>query len=133
MSNGQVVSVLHLPDLTPVPPEQVNQFYQVTLDSVFAIVRQAMDADAGMISAHYDPQWGYPTDVAIDYVRHAADEELSFTTTLPKALDDPGAPVYSCKVTYKNTDSMHLMNTRNFSLRPPVTAAIPLMGGDRAK
>jgi hypothetical protein len=82
VSNGQVVSVRHLPDLTPVPPEQVSQFYQVTLDSVFAIVRHAIATDADMISAQYDPRWGYPSDVMIDYRRNAADEELSVTTTL---------------------------------------------------
>lgn len=82
VANGQVVSVVHLPDLAPVPPEQVNQFYRVTLDSVFAIVRHAIDADADMISAQYHPQWGYPTDVMIDYQRNVADEELSVTSTL---------------------------------------------------
>ena len=82
VSNGQVVSVATLPELTPVPPEQVNQFYRVTLDSVFGIVRHALDEGADMITAHFDPQWGYPTEVAIDYLTNAIDEELSLSSAL---------------------------------------------------
>ncbi len=82
VSNGQVVAVATLPDLTPVPPEQVNQFYRVTIDSVFAILRHAVDDGADMITAHYDPQWGYPTEVSIDYLTNAIDEELSLTSAL---------------------------------------------------
>lgn len=82
VSNAQVVSVATLPDLNPIPPEQVNQFYRVTLDSVFAIVRHAIDDGADSVAAQYDPQWGYPTNVWIDYLTNAADEELGVTSAL---------------------------------------------------
>ena len=82
VSNGEVVSVVTLPDLVPVPPEQVNQFYRVTIDSVFQIVRSAIDDGADSVSARYDPQWGYPATVWIDYIANAADDELGFTNVL---------------------------------------------------
>ena len=82
VSNGQVTSVATLPDLSPVPPEQVNQFYRVTIDSVFQIVRHAIDEGADIVAARYDPRWGYPTTVWIDYISNAADDEMGFTNEL---------------------------------------------------
>ena len=82
VSNGQVTSVVTLPDLVPVPPEQVNQFYRVTIDSVFAIVRAALDDGADSVAVRYHAHWGYPTTVWIDYISNAADDELGFTNEL---------------------------------------------------
>lgn len=81
VSNGAVTGVTREADGSVVPPDQVNLFFRVTLDSLFAIVAHALDA-ADAVTAAYDPFWGYPTAVTIDYIRNAADDEMAYSAEL---------------------------------------------------
>ena len=81
VAGGVVTAVVRESDGQPVPPDQVNLFFRVTIDSLFGIVAHALAA-ADAVAARYDPFWGYPTTVSIDYLRNAIDDETSYTARL---------------------------------------------------
>ena len=82
VSGNQVTAVVRVADGQSVPPEQVNQFFRVTIDSLFGLVGHAIDDDAHDVDVTYDPRWGYPTAAFIDYEANTADEEQGFTAAL---------------------------------------------------
>ena len=82
VSGGQVTAVVRVADGQAVPPEQVNQFFRVTIDSLFGLVGDAIEGDAHDLDVTYDSRWGYPTAVYIDYDANTADEEQGFTAAL---------------------------------------------------
>ncbi len=70
-------------------PEHDGYGRYVTIDELFDTIQEAIDGGASQITAAYDPQVGYPTDVRIDYDTRMADEEYTFTASAYTA----GAPV----------------------------------------
>jgi uncharacterized protein DUF6174 len=81
VTNDVVTAVVRESDGQPVPPDQVNQFFRVTIDSLFGIVAYALE-NADAVDAAYDSYWGYPTVVRIDYIRNAADDEMNYSAEL---------------------------------------------------
>lgn len=81
VTNGVVTAVMRLADDQPLPPDQVNQFFQVTIDSLFGIVGAALE-EAHSVAVQYHPFWGYPTQVSIDYIQNAIDDEINYTAEL---------------------------------------------------
>lgn len=81
VQNGQVVnqSVKTSPD-NPVDEAQVSDFYQPysTIEKVFDYVEQAIN-EADKTTIDYDPTYGFPTEVAIDWIELAADDEIYLT------------------------------------------------------
>lgn len=82
--NGAVVSV------RPVgSDEELDARYRgpfVPIPELFELVSSAIDRPAYRIQAEYDPVLGFPTDVFIDYMKDAVDEEYGFLVhgvTLP--------------------------------------------------
>ena len=51
-----------------------------SVEQLFDAIQDAIDRDADSIDVQYDPTYGYPTSVYIDYDDRVADEELSITT-----------------------------------------------------
>ena len=54
-----------------------NPPYSYTINDLFAIIQEAVDEGAAMVSVTYDPRFGHPVDVYIDTYANAADEEFS--------------------------------------------------------
>lgn len=61
--------------------EVAGQFTQLfpAVEGLFAIVDDAVTRKADTIDADYDQSRGFPVRVAIDYIKQAADDELTFT------------------------------------------------------
>jgi hypothetical protein len=55
-----------------------DPFMPVTVDGLFAAIDDAIERDADQIDVRYDPQLGYPLEIAIDYSQQMADEEVTY-------------------------------------------------------
>ena len=86
--NGQVVnqSVQSSPD-NPVDEVLVNDFYQSynTIEKIFDYVGGAIN-DADETTIEYDPTYGFPTDISVDWIKQAVDDEMYLTLSNFKAL-----------------------------------------------
>ena len=69
---GVIVSVTYLANGEPVPPERFEQY--LTVEALFALARQAL-LEAASVSIGYDPTFGYPTRLDVDWRREIADDE----------------------------------------------------------
>jgi hypothetical protein len=58
----------------------VYETYQTyaTIDRVFLALQSAYTAEADEITVTYDPAYGFPATVSIDYIIEAMDDELSY-------------------------------------------------------
>ena len=76
--NGQVVnqSVQSSPD-NPVDEAQVSDFYQPynTIEKVFDYVGRAVN-EADETAIEYNPTYGFPTSIEIDWIELAIDDEM---------------------------------------------------------
>ena len=88
VQNGQVVnqSVKTSPD-NPVDEALVSDFYQPynTVEKVLEYVGGAVD-NADKTTIEYEPTFGFPTDVSIDWVELAVDDEIYLTISNFEAL-----------------------------------------------
>ena len=83
MQNGQVVNqTITTSADNPVDEAQVNDFYQPynTIEKVFEYIGNAVD-EADKTTIEYDPTYGFPTEVAIDWIELATDDEIYLTLT----------------------------------------------------
>ncbi len=72
--DGAVVEAVFADDGEPLPAE----IEPPTIELLFDEVQSAIDREAHSIMASYDPVLGYPTDVSIDLIEEAVDEEMAF-------------------------------------------------------
>jgi hypothetical protein len=81
VQNGQVVneSMQARPD-NPIDEAQVGQFYQPynTIDKVFDYLEQETN-EADEVTVEYDPTYGFPTEVSVDRIKEAVDDEMYLT------------------------------------------------------
>lgn len=57
------------------PPEaRLNQ----TIEGLFELIRAAIQRKADSIDIEYDPVYGYPVSIGIDYVQRISDEEIGY-------------------------------------------------------
>lgn len=54
--------------------------YVPTVADLFDLIADALDRKASYFSATYDPTYGYPTRIEIDYSSSADDDELAIST-----------------------------------------------------
>ena len=78
VDRGSVEYLLYVDDGRPVPYSYANSFPSV--EQLFDAIQDGIDRNADYIDVEYDPTYGYPTSVYIDYDRRYTDEELSLTT-----------------------------------------------------
>lgn len=76
---GKVQQATVMPDGTPLPSERM--FNALTVEELFTKIRDAIDNKAVSVEAQYDPQYGYPISIRIDYSSMLADEELHLTAS----------------------------------------------------
>jgi hypothetical protein len=53
----------------------------VTIDRIFAELASASVQEAERLEVAYDPTYGFPTEVTIDFVEQVADDELYLSVT----------------------------------------------------
>lgn len=51
------------------------------IPELFDLVREAIERDAYKMTVTYDPQYGFPRQINIDYIGNAVDDELSVTVS----------------------------------------------------
>jgi hypothetical protein len=73
--NGAVASATFDDSGEAVPANELSRIY--TVEAIFDVIDAALDRRADALSAAYDSALHYPTDVQIDYIRNAIDDELS--------------------------------------------------------
>lgn len=79
--NGQVVSQsVQAPPEREIDEAQVGDFYQPynTIEKVFEYVEEAVK-EADETTIEYDPTYGFPTQVSIDWIKEAGDDEMYLT------------------------------------------------------
>jgi len=78
VDRGSIEYLLYTDDGRPVPFSYSNSFPSV--EQLFDAIQDGIDRQADFIDVEYDPTYGYPTSVFIDYDRRMADDELSLET-----------------------------------------------------
>lgn len=85
IQDGRMVSMSYN-DGSPVPPEEQGTFAQYqTIDALFDYT-EASAKKADQIQVQYDPTYGFPSAVQIDFIQNAADDELSLSVENFKPL-----------------------------------------------
>ena len=77
VQGGAVVSAEYLDSNQPV--EATLLAYVPTVPDLFDLIDDAINRNAVSFVASYDPTYGYPTSIEIDYSATTADDEISFT------------------------------------------------------
>jgi hypothetical protein len=75
---GAVVSRVDAETGEPVPAYGHNVR---DIAGLFDLIREAMAQDAYRLDVTYDPEYGFPTLIDIDYIQHAVDDELRVKTS----------------------------------------------------
>jgi len=81
VQEDQVVSMTY-PDGTPVSeadPNFATFSHHATVERIFAELEAGLAGGADKVTVTYDPVRGYPSDIYFDYIKNAADDELSLT------------------------------------------------------
>ncbi|HLO83808.1 MAG TPA: DUF6174 domain-containing protein [Nostocaceae cyanobacterium] len=75
--NGVTTSVTSVATGQPVDPELFKQYDSVP--ELFGVIKDAIARKASSLTVQYEPKFGYPTQISIDYSAQIADEELYLT------------------------------------------------------
>lgn len=78
---GAVVSVIDALG-QPVDSLSVARYFTITIDSLFGVVERAIAVDAYRLTVRYDPEFGYPESIAVDYDAATVDEEMLYSAHL---------------------------------------------------
>ncbi len=76
---GAVRGAMYADDGTPVSAEDLHHF--ATVDQLFRVVQEALDRDAEELAVTYDPVYGYPRTIRIDFRKATADDEQFYTAS----------------------------------------------------
>jgi hypothetical protein len=80
VKDGQVVSLTDK-DGNPVPENFAETFNKAaTIEDLFAVAETALN-DADEVQMEYDPTYGFPTTISIDYIKAAVDDEIGYSVT----------------------------------------------------
>jgi len=85
--SGAVVGVRHRPvdSTNEVPAKAGSEHYYWTIDELFELIASAR-ARGATVSASYDAQRGFPTEIHIDYDKNAIGDELDVVLTTVSPL-----------------------------------------------
>jgi uncharacterized protein DUF6174 len=78
VDRGSIEYLLYEDNGQPVPLSYASSF--PSAEQLFDAIQDGIDRRADLIEVDYDPTYGYPANVYIDYDRNRVDEELSLTT-----------------------------------------------------
>ena len=88
VQNGEIISITY-PDGTLVEETDPNSEIfskHATIERLFSELEAAQAGDAEEVTVSYDSAHGFPSDIYFDYVKAAADDELSLTISNFEAL-----------------------------------------------
>jgi hypothetical protein len=86
VQDGEVVS-MELSSGKEIDPSLLELFNKyATIDRVFAEVEAGLNGAADNVVVKYDPAYGFPTEVTIDFETQAADDEIYLTLSDFEAL-----------------------------------------------
>ena len=79
VNNGEVVSMTRADGtiVSPADPLYETASPYSTIDRLFASLKADLGGSADEVTVSYDPTYGYPTNISIDVIKQAVDEELS--------------------------------------------------------
>jgi len=83
--NGKVVSITDAKSGKPVDSEIFQQYDSIP--KLFDVIKDAIARNASSLTVKYDPKFGYPTQINIDYDQQMADEELYLTIEKLEAIN----------------------------------------------
>jgi len=78
VDRGSIEYLIYEDNGQPVPLSYASSF--PSAEQLFDAIQDGIDRRAYLIEVDYDPTYGYPTSVYIDYDRNRTGEELSLTT-----------------------------------------------------
>jgi hypothetical protein len=83
IQDGEVVSLVDVNGDAISGTDPLNDLIQkyVTIDRIFAELASASVQEAERLEVAYDPTYGFPTEVTIDFVEQVADDELYLSVT----------------------------------------------------
>lgn len=57
-----------------------NDFFESydTMDELFAVIEKAIEDEADVIDIAYHPDYGYPEQISLDYIKEALDDEVAY-------------------------------------------------------
>jgi len=90
VNNGVPVSMVDAATGETRSEQSIGRY--TTVEGLFAIIRDAIQRKAEELTVEYDPKLGYPRSVRIDYLRTAADEEISFSVAVLETIG-PGVSI----------------------------------------
>ena len=79
VTNGEIESVVYAESGDP--PVVVGSPRYHTINRLFDVIQDAIDNEADQLTVSYDSEFGYPTNVEIDYLINAIDDEYILTAT----------------------------------------------------
>ena len=79
VSAGAVTAAQYLDSGGTVEPAFIA--YLPTVPDLFDLVEDAITRQADVLSVSYDPYYGHPTRIQIDYSANAADDEITLTVS----------------------------------------------------
>ena len=86
VQNGEVLS-MELSSGKEIDPSLLELFNNyATIDRVFAEVEAGLNGGADNVVVKYDPTYGFPTEVTLDFETQAADDEIYLTLSDFEAL-----------------------------------------------
>lgn len=78
--NGRVVSMTYRDGTTVPEGERANFSAYATIDELFASTGDALQR-ADQIDVKYDPVYGFPAQVQIDFIKNAVDDEMALSAS----------------------------------------------------
>ncbi|MBD2364195.1 hypothetical protein H6G36_23940 [Anabaena minutissima FACHB-250] len=75
--NGQTISITSVATNQPVNSQFFQQYS--TIPKLFNVIQDAIQRQASSLTVHYNPAYGYPTQINVDYNSQIADEEIYLT------------------------------------------------------
>ena len=83
VQNGEAIS-MNASDGTPIaatdPGYETFSRY-ATIDRIFSTLEAGLAGEAEEVTVTYDPTYGFPTEIYFDYIKAAADDELSLSVS----------------------------------------------------
>ena len=83
VQNGEIISMTS-PDgtlITATDPSYETFSKYATIDRIFSELEVGLAGDAEEVTVTYDSARGFPSDIYFDYIKAAADDELSLTVS----------------------------------------------------
>jgi hypothetical protein len=77
--NGAIAGAVRLDTSQRLGPDTFNRYR--TVDAIFDLIDQSIDANAAQVDATYDASRGFPVSVYIDQDTRVADEEIGVETS----------------------------------------------------